>query len=143
MIGHRVFCRIKIKVINHLRNRVQNKHLNEMVPFFAYPKYADSVTFTAFEASQEYRDARAYRAYEQFKPHDYIRTIHFSGADSNDLYDLRRAVDLLTEEHIEAFITGTKNPFDDNVWEAYIREYEKISIDVLLSAVQMDYNKQN
>ena len=132
----------KIRVINQLRNIVQNKHFNETGPFFAYPRYADSVTFSAFEANQEYVNARAYRVYQQYKPKEYIRGIYFDGG-AQEFQTLRQAVDEYTEESIEAFVTGGKDPFDDAVWESHENTYRTIGIDTLIHAVQTMYDFSN
>jgi putative aldouronate transport system substrate-binding protein len=121
-----------VRVINQLWDKTQNKHLDELGPFFAYPKYADGVTFSGFQADQEYVDARAYRVYESYKPGEYIKFLHFAGR--SDIQTLRRLVDAYTEESIEAFITGVDDPFDDEAWEAHLQRYRELGIDRLISA---------
>ena len=121
-----------VRVINQLGNKVQNKHICEMGPFFAYPKYADGVTFSGFEADHEYVNARAYRVYEQYKPKEYIKTLLFENAQ--DWQTLRRAIDAYTDESIEAFITGKKDPFNDAVWAEHLRKYRDMDIDELTRA---------
>jgi putative aldouronate transport system substrate-binding protein len=121
-----------VKVINQLRDGVQNKHINEIAPFFAYPKYADSVTFPAFEANYEYVNARAYRIYEPYKPKEYITPILFKG--KSDIQTLRQSIDDYTDESIEAFITGTADPFNDNDWEEHLQEYRVLGVDKLINA---------
>lgn len=125
-----------VRVINQLQNTVQNKHICELGPFFAYPKFANSVTFLGFEADQKYVNAKAYRVYEQYKPAEYIKTICFYGDNAQDLQVLRKSIDTYTDESIKEFITGEKDPFDDNVWEAYLHEYRKMGIDTLVEAVK-------
>jgi putative aldouronate transport system substrate-binding protein len=125
--------RASIRVINRLWNRVQNKHINELGPFFAYPEYADGVTFSGFEVSQEYANARAYWVYEQYKPNEYIRTTLLHG--NPDIQSLRRSIDTITEISIEAFITGASDPLDDAVWEAHLQMYREVGIQQFLDAV--------
>gem|GEM_PF-522724 len=130
--------RATIKVVNMLRNKAQNKHMREMGPFFAYPEYADGVTFM-FEGSHEYINARAYRSYGQFWPAEYIRSIRFEmGAQENaaELRALRGRVDAHTDACIEAFTTGAADPFDDDAWESYLRAYDEIGLAKLIDAVQ-------
>jgi len=125
--------RAAVRVINHLRNNVQNKHINESGPFFAYPQYADSVTFAAFDINHEYANARAYRVYERYKPSEYIRTTIFHNRP--DIEALRRPIDAYTEESMKAFITGAVDPFDDAVWEAHLRRYQRLGIERLINSV--------
>jgi putative aldouronate transport system substrate-binding protein len=121
-----------VRVINQLRNRTQNKHLGELGPFFAYPKYANGVTFSGFRADQEYINARAYRVYDSYKPDEYIRFLQF--ADRPDIQTLRRLIDAYTEESIKAFITGETDPFDDAAWEAHLQKYRELNIDRLINS---------
>jgi putative aldouronate transport system substrate-binding protein len=121
-----------VKVINQLWGKVQNKHIGEIGPFYAYPKYADSVTFPAFEANYEYVDARAYRIYEPYKPTEYITPMLFFGQP--DIQTLRRFIDAYTDESIEAFITGASDPFDDTAWDAHLQRYRQLGIDRLINA---------
>jgi len=122
-----------IRVINHLGNRVQNKHLGELGPFFAYPTFADGVTFSAFDIRHEYVNARAYRLYEQFKPNEFISPVIFHGR--SDIPPLRRSIDAYTEESIRAFITGVADPFDDAAWEAHLQRYRELGVDRFIRLV--------
>jgi len=122
-----------VRVINHLQNRVQNKHISETGAFFAYPFYADSVTFSAFDTSYEYKNARAYRVYEQYQPDEYIKATIFYGKP--EIQSLRRVIGAYTEESIEAFITGAANPFDDAAWEAHLRKYQELGIEGFINLV--------
>jgi len=125
--------RAAVRVINHLKSRVQNKHINEMGPFFAYPAFADGVTFLAFDTSYEYKNARAYRVYERYKPDEHIRTAIFHNRP--DIQSLRRDIDAYTEESIEAFITGTIDPFDDTAWETHLWRYRELDVNRLINSV--------
>lgn len=127
-----------VRVINQLQNMVQNKHICELGPFFAYPQYADGVTFLGFEADHEYVNAMAYRLYEQYRPDEYIKTICFDGDNAQDLQVLRKSIDSYTDESIKAFITGGKDPFDDATWETHLRKYKKMGIDTLIGAIKED-----
>ena len=125
--------RASVRVINHLRNRVQNKHINETGPYFAFPAYADGVTFSAFDINYEYKNARAYWAYEQYTPSEYIKTTIFYGRP--ELQSLRRAIDKATEDSIKAFITGAADPFDNTAWEAHLRRYRELGIERFIDSV--------
>ena len=125
-----------IRVINQLRNTVQNKHICELGPFFAYPKYADSVTFSAFEVDQEYRDARAYRVYELYKPKEYVKSLLFESKFAKNMQTSRQAIDEYTDESIKAYITGAKDPFDDTVWALCLQKYQEMNIEELINAIQ-------
>ena len=129
-----------VRVINQLWDVVQNKHICEIGPFFAYPKYADGVTFLGSEASQEYKNARAYHAYEQYKPKEYIKTTLFCEEALMELHEMRAAIYTYTDENTRKFITGESDPFDDSVWGDYIRGYAHLGIEKFLDAVQTAYN---
>jgi hypothetical protein len=119
-------------VINQLRNRVQNKHFGEIGPFYAYPKYADNVTFPAYEANFEYVNARAYRAYSPYMPTEFITPVQFKG--KSEVQVLRQQIDLYTNESVRAFVTGAADPFDDLAWEAHLQGYRELGIDTLINA---------
>jgi len=125
--------RAEVRVINHLRNNVQNKNINESGPFYAYPRYADSVTFSAFDINHEYANARAYRIYEMYKPDEYISSTVFHNRP--EIQALRREIDIYTEESTEAFIIGSADPFDDLVWEAHLRRYKDLDIEKLINSI--------
>jgi len=46
-------------------------------------------------------------------------------------YELSR----YTEESMKAFITGAVDPFDDAVWEAHLRRYQRLGIERLINLV--------
>ena len=120
-----------VRVLHQLRNGVQNKHLCEAGPFFAYPKYADKVTFTGFEIDHEYIDARAYFTYAPYEPSEYLRTFHRGSAAEA----VRTAVDAYTNESIRQFITGEKDPYDDTAWAAHLQKYQELGVQSLIDAV--------
>jgi len=122
-----------VRVINHLKNIVQNKHLNESGPFFAYPEYSDGVTFSAFDVNSEYVNARAYRIYEKYKPKEYIRPTIFHNRP--DIKVMRHAIDAFTDESIKAFITGEEDPHDDKAWDSHLRKYNDLNIERFINSV--------
>jgi putative aldouronate transport system substrate-binding protein len=122
----------EVKVINQLRNRVQNKHFNEINPFYAYPRYADNVTFPAYEAHYEYMNARAYRTYNPYMPTEHITPKLFMGR--TEIQTLRQTIDSYTDESIRAFITGMADPFDDTAWEAHLQRYRELDIGKLINS---------
>ena len=126
--------RASVRVINQLLHNVQNKHINESGPFFAYPGYADGVTFSAFDVNHEYANARAYRVYERYKPDEYISAAIFHNRP--DIQALRLEIDTYTQESIKAFITGAADPFDDKIWEMHLQKYMDLNIDDLIHSVK-------
>ncbi len=130
-----------IKITNQLSNKMQNKHLVEMGPFFSYPEYADGATWSGFEADQQYIDARGFRAYEAYKPDEFISAIIFEGKDAEELDALRISIEAYTNKHLEAFIKGDADPFDDDVWKEYLNGYDILGLDRLVMAVQKSYTQ--
>ena len=130
-----------VRVINQLWDVVQNKHICETGPFFAYPKYVDGVTFLGSEAAQEYVNARAYRAYGQYKPDEYIKTVLFYQESLMEQRGVRASVDVYVNENIKKFITGETNPYEDVDWDEYVCGFAGLGIDELLKAVQVAYDK--
>jgi putative aldouronate transport system substrate-binding protein len=124
----------EVKVINQLRNRVQNKHFGEIGPFYAYPKYADNVTFPAYEANYEYVNARAYRAYAPYMPSEFITPLLFRGKP--EIQALRQEIDAYTNESIKAFIAGAADPFDDAAWESHLQKYREMDVDRLVQGLE-------
>jgi ABC-type glycerol-3-phosphate transport system substrate-binding protein len=124
-----------ISVINQLQDTVQNKHLCEIGPFFAYPEYVDGVTFASFGANSEYVNARASRLYGQYQPAEYLRPINFNKSISGELEALRTAIDAYTDESTRAFITGDADPFSDAAWAAHLRKYQELGVQGLMDAV--------
>jgi hypothetical protein len=118
----------------------QSKNLNELGPFFAYPEFSDGVMFSTFDTDNEYIDARAYRAYEQYQPAEYIKPTLFTGIDTEELREIRKTVDAYTNELIKAYITGEKDPFDDGDWENSVSRYKSIGAGKLADSVQVAYD---
>ena len=128
-----------IRVLNNLQNKMQNKHICELGPFFAYSEYADGVTFTGFESDQEYMNARAQLAYESFLPKESLGALLYTGAVSSEAQALRADIDAYTDDCIVSFITGELDPYDDLAWDDMLREYGKLGVDELLIAVRDAY----
>ncbi|MDR2931960.1 MAG: extracellular solute-binding protein [Oscillospiraceae bacterium] len=121
-----------VKVVNQLWGEMQNKHLAELGPFFAYPEYANGVTFSANDLDPHYVDARAYRTYEPFQPTELIR-YRDEGAEAINSY---------TDNNIEAFITGEKDPFDDTAWQTYVDGFDDRGLEQLVQSAQAAYDAQ-
>lgn len=131
-----------VKVINQLWGEVQNKHLSEIGPFFAYPEYANGMTFSANDLDSQYIDARAYRAYEPYRPAAHLGRAQLDNVGSAELQALRSGIDGYTNESIRAFITGESDPFDDQQWEMTLRDYHDLGADRLVAEAQAAYDEK-
>jgi len=121
-----------VRVVNQLQDVAQNKHINELCPFYAYPKYADSVTYLGFDTLYEYENARAYQAYEPFKRETNIKALSL---EYGALAAFRQPIDSYTDESIRAFITGEADPSDDAAWAAHLQRYEELGVQNLIDYV--------
>lgn len=129
-----------IKIKNQLSDVVQNKHLNEIGPFYTYPLYADRIIWSGMESDQQYINARVCAACSAYKPQEYIEIILFENEDASTLSASRQAIHAYTEAGLEQFITGEKNPYDETEWQKYLQGYVYLDIDALVAAVQQMYN---
>ncbi|WP_027400534.1 type 2 periplasmic-binding domain-containing protein [Anaerovorax odorimutans] len=129
-----------ILVKNQLRNKVQNKNIQELGPFFAYTEYTHGVAWNGIEFDQEYINAHAYKLYRQYRPKDYIKTIIFDGDKASELSEIKRNINLYTDINLQKFIKGELDPYDDLQWTEYINQYKSLEIDKLLTAIQNSYN---
>ena len=116
-----------IHVLNHLGGRVQNKQLCEIGPYYAYPQYADSVTWSGFEADQQYLNARAHQACSEHLPDVVLPPLMPQG----ELSVIHKQIDVYTENSIKAFTTGELDPFNDEDWYAHMETYKVLGIDKL------------
>ena len=132
-----------VRVVNQLSNRIQNKHLCELGPYYAYPEYADGVAFVAADTDQEYVNARAYRVYSRYASKDHIDSMIFDTGPMIELRNAREAIDAYTEEHIKAFTTGEADPFDDAAWDRYLLGFKNLGVDSFVAAAQEAYDKEN
>ncbi len=130
----------KIKVINYLSETMQNKHFCKVGPFYTYPQYVNSVTWSGSDADQAYINARAYRIYKMYRPEEYMDFIMFSGDNADEMQALRSRIDAYTEQSIVDFITGKADPFDDSAWADYLEGYRSMNIDKLINASQQVYD---
>lgn len=134
--------RATIRVLNGLQNKMQNKHISELGPFFAYPEYADGVTFTGFESDQEYINARAHWTYEPYIPEERLGALLYTGSISAHAQALRPAIDTYTDECIVRFITGELDPHDDAIWAAVSEKFEQLGWRELVSEAQRAYTEK-
>ncbi len=133
----------KIKVKNSLTNKMQNKHLAQIGPFYTYTAYANSMTWSGFEADPSYVNARAYRIYETYRPkppQQHLSMIMFNGSNREAMQALRQEVDAYTGQSIQSFIIGAKDPYDDGDWNDHVARYEALGIDDLVEAAQQSYD---
>ena len=130
-----------IRVKTQLWNKVQNKHLLELGPFFAYTKYTNGVAWNGIESDQEYINARAYNLYRQYRPPEFIKTIIFEGENSARLTEIRKSIDDYTNTCLKKFIQDKMDPYNDSQWNEYISQYKKLGIDELTLAVQHSYDE--
>jgi ABC-type glycerol-3-phosphate transport system substrate-binding protein len=129
----------QVRVINRLSERVQNKQISELGPFFAWPQLADSVSYTGFDSDAAYIDARAHLAYLPFVPEENIGALLASAALPEELQQIRRELDAYTEKSILDFMTGERDPNDEAQWAEYQRAYVSLGSEDLLRAVQAAY----
>lgn len=134
--GHKA----SVRIINHLSNKVQNKHLLELGPFFAYPVYADGISFAGLESDQEYVNARAVQAYEAYLPEESLGTALYTAPNATSLQPLRNQIDNYTHSCIEDFLTGRLDPYDDAVWQRVISQYDSLGLSQLVQGAQMGYD---
>ncbi len=129
-----------IKVKNLLNDKMQNKHLCKAGPFYTYPKYINSVTWSGSDADHAYVNARAYRIYEMYRPDRHMIFIMFSGDEAVEKQALRNEIDAYTNGRLIDFITGKTDPFDDRIWNYYLEGYESIGLDKFINDVQEVYD---
>ncbi|MDL2232481.1 extracellular solute-binding protein [Ruminococcaceae bacterium OttesenSCG-928-L11] len=130
-----------VRIINQLANKVQNKHIGELGPFFAYPQYADGVSFAGLESDQEYINARAVGAYAPYMPDEHLGTALYRADTAAELQVLRRQIDAYTEARIVDFITGALDPFDDAQWDSVVRRYDALGLPRFLAVAQASYTE--
>jgi ABC-type glycerol-3-phosphate transport system substrate-binding protein len=128
-----------VRVINRLNERVQNKQISELGPYFAWPSLADSVSYTGFESDAAYIDARAHLAYLPFVPGENIGALLASAALPKDIWQIRRVIDAYTDQSIIDFMTGAHDPRDDEQWTAYQQAYKVMGSEELVDSVQEVY----
>jgi ABC-type glycerol-3-phosphate transport system substrate-binding protein len=129
----------QVRVINRLSERVQNKQISELGPFFAWPSLADSVSYTGFDSDAAYIDARAHLAYLPYVPAQNIGALLASAALPEEIQQIRREIDAYTDKSIIEFMTGARDPNDDNDWSAYQRKYRLLGSEELTRGVQEAY----
>ncbi len=128
-----------VRVLNQLQHSVQNKHLCEIGPFYAYPIYADGVYYSGFKSDQGYANARAYQVYQQYDPDEHVGPIDLYEGSFVEIPALRHDIDTYTDESIQAFITGEIDPFDDKAWAAHLQSYQELGVQMLLDAVTEEW----
>jgi ABC-type glycerol-3-phosphate transport system substrate-binding protein len=128
-----------VRVINRLSERVQNKQISELGPYFAWPSLADSVSYTGFDSDAAYIDARAHLAYLPFVPEENIGALLASAALSENIQQIRREIDVYTDQSIIAFMTGERDPRDDAQWEEFQQAYKVMGSEELVRSVQAVY----
>jgi ABC-type glycerol-3-phosphate transport system substrate-binding protein len=128
-----------VRVIQRLSARVQNKQISELGPYFAWPSLADSVSYTGFDSDAAYIDARAHLAYLPYVPQENIGSLLASAALPEEIQNLRREIDALTDESLLDFMTGVRDPNDDAQWQAYQQEYRALGSEELVRGVQEAY----
>ncbi|MDR0964206.1 MAG: extracellular solute-binding protein [Clostridium sp.] len=129
-----------VRVINRLNERVQNKQISELGPYFAWQSLADSVSYTGFDSDAAYIDARAHLAYVPFVPKENIGALLVSASFSEDMQQLRRQIDAYTDQCIIDFMTGVCDPSDEAQWAEVQKAYKDMGIDELVSSVQAVYD---
>ncbi len=132
--------RASIKVKNSLSEKMQNKHLAKQGPFYTYPQYVNSMTWSGYEADHAYVNARAYRIYEMYRPKNHIDVILFDNDEYTKMQALRSRIDALTNASLAEFIKSEKDPSDDATWERYLQTYEAMGIEKYIDAVQRSYD---
>lgn len=128
-----------IEVENFMRNKLQNKTLLEAGPFVMRSKYVDGVAWRGFQADHEYINARAAAAYLPYEPAEYIPILLFDGEDADELAKLRTEIDAYTQEMLQAFITGEKDPSDEALWALYTEDYRALGLDRVLRGAEQSY----
>jgi hypothetical protein len=130
-----------VRVVNQLGNKMQNKTLSELGPFYAWPQYADSVTYTGFEADAEYIDARAHMAYQPHLPEERFDAVTVMADATSEQHDLRAAIDAFTDKSILDFMTGVLDPNSDAAWQGYLAEYERMELLEFVAKAQAVYDE--
>lgn len=130
-----------ICIKNHLRNKVQNKHLLENGPFLTYSHYANSINWTGPDSDQEYLNARAYNLYSKYRPSEYIKALNFDDVNESELLSMRSSINSYTDKMLVEFIKGSIDPYNNKDWNNYIQHYKTLDIDTFTKAVQVSYDR--
>jgi putative aldouronate transport system substrate-binding protein len=128
-----------VRVIQRLSERMQNKQISELGPYFAWPSLADSVSYTGFDSDAAYIDARAHLAYLPYVPQENIGSLLASATLPEEIQNLRREIDAFTDQSLLEFMTDIRDPNDDAQWQVYQQEYRNLGSEKLIRGVQKAY----
>lgn len=130
--------RATLRITNPLRDKMQNKNFAGAGPYFAYPKYADGVTWLGYDA--EFFNGRAYSAYEKYKSAGHFDVASMGNYNTQD-FETQRITDY-TDQWLMDFIQGNKNVEDDIIWSEYLRGYKELGLDNFMKDMQRSYDLQ-
>lgn len=122
-----------VKVLQSLDDKVQNKHLAGIGPWFAYPEYADHVMWSGYSSDQKYIDARARKDYEAFFPRQSVYLPN-NDPDINRKYTETTS---LVEGMLRGFVHGQLDATNDADWADYLELLEQMGYQEVLEAAEL------
>lgn len=112
-----------------------NRNFSGAGPFFTSLHYADGVAWNGYQADQRYMDARAARVYQAYIPDTYIRTLRLTEAE----WTAADAIKAFVWRQMVAFITTEQDPANEDAWQQYLRELNRLGLEKLLDAIRASY----
>jgi putative aldouronate transport system substrate-binding protein len=131
-----------IRIINQIWNTSQNKHLAQIVPYVSRPKYSGGVTWNGSTTDGEYLNAQGALLNQSFAPSEYITALIFTPEEEALLASLRTDIENHVTESIIDFITGARDIYDNQEWQAYISEFFAFGLEDFLAVAQTAWDRQ-
>lgn len=130
-----------ICIINQLWNTTQNKHLCQICPYVSRPKFSGGVTWDGNTTDGEYMNAQAAILHKGYEPDEFITALIYTPEEESLIQKARADIETHVKETIVDFITGKRDVYDDNAWNAYLREFDALGLEEFLKTVQTAYDR--
>ena len=81
-------------------------------------------------------NAQAVMLYREYEPDEFIGALMFTAEEEERVLPIRTGIEAYVRQSIIDFIRGNRNIDSDSEWDAYIKEFEALELDVLLVYAQ-------
>ncbi|MCL2217103.1 MAG: extracellular solute-binding protein [Defluviitaleaceae bacterium] len=132
-----------VRIINQLWNVPNNKHLHQIVPHILRPGYSCDSIWDFAETDGEYMNIQAVLLHQGHGPAETVGPLDLTGEEEERVLHIRTDIAAYVTQSIIQFITGQRDIYSNNAWTAYVSEFERLGLAVLLETAQAVVDRRN
>ena len=121
----------------------QNQHMQQHSPFILNPDVVTGIQWDGNTRASGFLNAQSVMTLQEtgVVPSEFIANLAFTMEEISAINVPRVDIDQFVLQSIANFVAGAWDPFDDNQWDSYVAEFDRMGLPIFLETVQTAFSR--